>query len=81
MGTIAGGRLGAEPDVANWANDCALNSMRIEPTRRSDLMVQRAVTRLADEADRGLPRLAELAHEPLVRGYGRTIADEVYCSD
>ena len=58
-------RYGAEPDIAAWANGCALNPARIEPSQRDDPAVQAAAARLADVAERGLARMAELAHEPL----------------
>ncbi len=64
-GTIATRRYGAETDIATWANDCALNPARIKPSQRDDPKVQAAAARLAEAAERGLPRLAELAHEPL----------------
>ena len=56
---------GAEPDIAAWANGCALNPARIEPSQRDDPAVQAAAARLADVAERGLARMAELADEPL----------------
>lgn len=61
-GTIAARTFGAEPDIAAWANACALNPARIEPSRRDDPAVQTSAARLADVAERGLARLAELAH-------------------
>ena len=64
-GTVAARTYGAEPDIAGWANRCALNPAR-DPTvatRRS--AVQAAFTRLADHAERGLARMAELSHEAL----------------
>jgi hypothetical protein len=64
-GTLALRALGAEPDIAAWANACALNPARVEPARRDDPAVQAASARLADVAEPGLTRLAELAHEPL----------------
>ena len=60
--------FGAEPDIAAWANGCALNPARIEPHRRDDPEVQAATARLADVAGPGLARLAELAGEPLPTG-------------
>jgi hypothetical protein len=63
-GTVATSRYGAEPDIADWANACALNPARIEPSQRSDPAVQAAAARLTDHAERGLTRLAELAPEP-----------------
>jgi hypothetical protein len=65
-GTIAARTFGAEPDIAAWAHGCALNPARIDATRRDDPAVQAAAARLAANAERGLTRMAELAHEPLV---------------
>jgi len=64
-GSIATRRYGAEPDIAAWGNSCALNPARIDPSQRDDPAVQSAAARLADIAEPGLARLAELAHEPL----------------
>ena len=64
-GTIATRRYGAEPDIAAWANGCALNPARIEPSQRDDPAVQAAAARLADHAGPGLARMAELAQAPL----------------
>ena len=64
-GTVAARTYGAEPDIASWANHCALNPARIEPSQRADPAVQAAAARLAVSAERGLIRMAELAHEPL----------------
>jgi putative NAD(P)-binding protein len=64
-GTVATRTFGAEPDIAAWANGCALNPARIQPSQRKDAAVQAAAARLADVAGPGLARLAELAHEPL----------------
>jgi hypothetical protein len=64
-GTVAARNYGAEPDIAAWANGCALNPARIEPSQRNDPAVQAAAARLADDDERGLARMAELAHEPL----------------
>ena len=70
-GTLALRALGAEPDIAAWANACALNPARVEPARRDDPAVQAASARLADVAEPGLTRLAELADEPLPSTPGR----------
>jgi hypothetical protein len=67
-GTLAARSHGAEPDIAAWANGCALNPSRIEPSQRDDPAVQAADARLADHTERGLIRMAELAHEPLPSG-------------
>ena len=64
-GTIAARRYGAEPDIAAWANSCALNPARIEPARRDDPAVRAAAARVAEHAGRGLSRMADLAQEPL----------------
>jgi hypothetical protein len=64
-GTVAARTYGDEPDIADWANGCALNPARIEPSQRDDPAVQAASARLADHAERGLARMAELAHDPL----------------
>jgi hypothetical protein len=64
-GTLAARTYGSEPDIAEWANACALNPARIEPSQRDDPAVQTATARVADHAERGLARMAELADEPL----------------
>jgi hypothetical protein len=64
-GTLAAGAYGAEPDIAAWADACALNPSRIEPSRRDEPAVRDAMRRLADESARGLARMAELGREPL----------------
>jgi hypothetical protein len=64
-GTLASRAFGAEPDIADWANGCALNPARIEPARRDEPGVKAATARLGDVAGAGLTRLAELAGEPL----------------
>jgi hypothetical protein len=64
-GTVAARTYGAEPDIAAWANGCALNPARIQPSQRNDPGVQAAAARLADHTERGLARMAELASEPL----------------
>jgi hypothetical protein len=64
-GILATRAYGAEPDIAAWANDCALNPARIEPSQRDEPAVQAAAARLAEVSERGLTRMAELADEPL----------------
>ncbi len=66
-GTIASRTYGAEPDIAAWANACALNPARVEPSQRDDPAVQAAAARLAGPAPRGLARLNELSHASLRR--------------
>jgi hypothetical protein len=65
LGTIASRAFSAEDDIAAWANRCALNPMRIERSHREDPAIAAAAARLADVGERGLARMAELAHEPL----------------
>jgi hypothetical protein len=62
-GTVAARRFGAEPDIADWANACALNPARVQPAQRNDPAVRAAAARLADDVERGLARMAELAPE------------------
>ena len=62
-GAVATRAFGAEPDIAAWANLCALNPARIEPSRRDDPAVRAAAARLSEHAARGLARLMELADE------------------
>ncbi len=64
-GTLATRAYGAEPDIADWADDCALNPTLIEASQRNEPTVRAAIARLNDVTDTGLARLAELAHEPL----------------
>jgi hypothetical protein len=61
---VAARGFGAEPDIAAWANGCALNPARVDPSRRDDPALQSPAARLASVAERGLARLAELAGEP-----------------
>ncbi len=64
-GAIATGRYMAEPDIAAWANECALNPSRIPATRRDDADVQAALARAPRRSvHAGSPRLSELAPEP-----------------
>jgi hypothetical protein len=60
-GTVAARTFGAEPDIAEWANGCALNPSRIEPAKRDDPALGMVSARLADHAERGLARLVDLA--------------------
>lgn len=52
---------GAEPDLVEWANRCALNPSRVLPEQRGDPSVQAAQARLFEHAGAGLARLAELS--------------------
>jgi hypothetical protein len=60
-GTLASRAYGAEPDIEAWANGCALNPSRVEPGQRDDPAVRSATARLAEHAEPGLARMAELA--------------------
>ena len=55
----------AEPDIAEWANRCALNPARMTPAQRDRPAVRTASARLGEHAERGLARMAQLAREPL----------------
>ncbi|UDY35093.1 NAD(P)/FAD-dependent oxidoreductase [Dermatobacter hominis] len=63
-GTAAARTYGAEPDIAAWADTCALNPARIDASRRGEPAVRAAAARLADHVDAGLARLAALASAP-----------------
>ena len=63
-GALATRAYGAEPDIVAWADDSALNPARIAGDRRDDPAVRAAAARLADHAERGLVRMAQLAGEP-----------------
>ena len=65
-GTLASRAYGAEPDIAAWANGCALNPARILPSQRDEPGVRAAMARLSDVVEPGLVRLSELAGEPLL---------------
>jgi hypothetical protein len=60
-GTIAARTYGAEPDIADWANGCALNPARILPAQRDRPEVQAALARVSEVTPRGLARMGELA--------------------
>jgi hypothetical protein len=62
-GTVAAATFGAEGDIADWANACALNPSRVEASQRDDPAVQAASARLAGVRDAGLAALATLAQE------------------
>jgi hypothetical protein len=64
-GTLASRRYGAEPDIAEWANGCALHPGRIDASQRDDPEVRAAGARLTAVAERGLTRMSELAGERL----------------
>ncbi len=68
-GTVAARNYGAEPDIAAWANGCALNPARVEPSQLDDPTVRAATARLADHTEHGLARMIELANgAPAERG-------------
>ena len=60
-GTLATRTFMAEPDIAAWANGCALNPARIEPSQRDDPAVKAAQARVGAAAEQGLQNLAEWA--------------------
>jgi hypothetical protein len=65
-GIAAAGVFGAEPDIAAWANACALNPSRVDASRRDDPDVRAAAGRAADVREPGLARL-RLMGEDVVR--------------
>jgi hypothetical protein len=67
-GTLATRAYGAESDIAAWANGCALNPAKVEPSQRNDPAVQAASARLADHVEAGLARLAEFAQPMPIPG-------------
>ncbi|WP_207472233.1 hypothetical protein, partial [Paracoccus fontiphilus] len=60
-GSLATRAYGAEPDIASWANRCALNPARLDPSRAGDTDVTSASARLAAVSKQGVARMAELA--------------------
>ena len=64
-GTIAAQTFGAEPDISVWANGCALNPARVQPSQRDKPPVRAAAARAAEHTEAGLARMAELADESL----------------
>ena len=60
-GTLATRAYMGEPDIAEWADGCALNPARILTHQRAEPAVQAASRRLAEVAEPGLARLAELS--------------------
>ncbi len=62
-GTLATRSYGSEPDIARWANGCALNPSRIEASRREDPAVRAAAARAAGSVDAALASLAEMLEE------------------
>jgi hypothetical protein len=64
-GAVAAATYNAEPDIAAWANGCALNPSRVNADQRQEPRVRAAAARLAEHAERGTARLAELAAQPL----------------
>jgi hypothetical protein len=60
-GTLATRAYNAEPDIATWANQSALNPARLDPSRADDPAVVSVSARLANVSKRGLVRMAEFA--------------------
>jgi hypothetical protein len=60
-GALATREYNAEPDIAAWANSCALNPARIEPSRLGEPAVRSASARLSGVVEQGRARMAELA--------------------
>lgn len=70
-GTVASRTYTAEPDIAAWADGCALNPARLDPGHADDPAVVAARAALASVAEPGLRRLAELGGEPALAGADR----------
>ncbi len=62
LGAQASRSFGAESDIADWANACALNPARVERSRRDDPAVVAATARVATVAEAGLAGLARIAN-------------------
>lgn len=60
-GTLAARQYGAQPDIAAWANQCALNPARLDPSRANDPAVVSAAARVASVAEPGIAQLAAFA--------------------
>ncbi len=60
-GVLATRAYASEPDIASWADSCALNPARIGDTQHATPEVKAATARLAVHAEAGLARLAVLA--------------------
>jgi hypothetical protein len=63
-GTRASQAYGSEPDIAAWANGCALNPARVDSSQRDEPAVRAAAARLAAVADQGLARMTQLVVAP-----------------
>ena len=63
-GSLATRSFMAEPDIAAWANACALNPSRVLPEQRDDPAVQAASARSSSVAEAGLAGLRALADMP-----------------
>ncbi|HEY6531659.1 MAG TPA: NAD(P)-binding protein [Acidimicrobiales bacterium] len=60
-GARAAATYGAEPDIAAWANGCALNPARADEVQRADPAVRAEAGRLAHHVEGGLARLTEFS--------------------
>ena len=58
--TLATRAFGSEPDIAAWANVCALNPSRIDPSQQGTPAVEAARARVGARVEAGLTRLTEL---------------------
>jgi hypothetical protein len=67
-GALAARAYNGEPDIAAWANGCALNPARIDPSRREEPEVVAAMARLGEVAGPGLAAMARLAGMQLPAG-------------
>ena len=53
----------SDPDIAAWANNCALNPARVDLELRNEPAVRSAVDRLGNVVEPGLTRMTELVQE------------------
>lgn len=60
-GTLATRAYGAEPDIAAWANGCALNPARVDPSLADDPQVKSAQARLSGVLEPGLESMIALS--------------------
>ncbi|HTN78854.1 MAG TPA: NAD(P)/FAD-dependent oxidoreductase [Acidimicrobiales bacterium] len=63
LGAQAARTFGAEGDIVEWANRCALNPARLDASLRDDPAVRAASARAAKHMEEGLAGLATLADE------------------
>jgi hypothetical protein len=63
-GALATRAYGRQPDIAAWANRCALNPARIDPSKADDPAITSASARVAQLSPQGLEQMTKLAGLP-----------------